>query len=316
LPDQVLITAGAQQALSLTLGLLGRPGDRVLVENPSYPNALDAIRRAGLRTAPVPVTEVGWDTSLLDSALRQAAPRVAYLIPDFHNPTGRLMPPEQRLAVLESARATGTWLLIDETMSEIALDVPSPAPFASLAPRGMGEQIVTVGSLSKTHWGGLRVGWVRAGSRLITELATARVPTDMGGPVLDQLVALGLLARTDDVLRERLPRLRAQRDALAESLGRHLPDWRWQLPPGGLTLWIDLGRPIASALARAALAQGVRVEGGARFGADPGTHEQRLRFPYTLSPDVLDDAVRRVATALDSGLDMAGTDAGRPHWVA
>ncbi|MFC9849004.1 PLP-dependent aminotransferase family protein [Streptomyces sp. NPDC060223] len=316
LPDQILITAGAQQALSLTLGLLGRPGDRVLVENPSYPNALDAIRRAGLRTTPVPVTEVGWDTSLLDSALRQAAPRVAYLIPDFHNPTGRLMPPEQRLAVLESARATGTWLLIDETMSEIALDVPSPAPFASLAPRGMGEQIVTVGSLSKTHWGGLRVGWVRAGSRLITELATARVPADMGGPVLDQLVALGLLARTDDVLRERLPRLRAQRDALAESLGRHLPDWRWQLPPGGLTLWIDLGRPIASALARAALAQGVRVEGGARFGADPGTHEQRLRFPYTLSPDVLDDAVRRVATALDSGLDVAGTDAGRPHWVA
>jgi len=130
------------------------------------------------------------------------------------------------------------------------------------------------------------------------------------------LVALGLLARTDDVLGERLPRLRAQRDALAESLGRHLPDWRWQLPPGGLTLWIDLGRPIASALARAALAQGVRVEGGARFGADPGTHEQRLRFPYTLSPDVHDDAVRRVATALDSGLDAAGTDAGRPHWVA
>ncbi|MFI6333765.1 PLP-dependent aminotransferase family protein [Streptomyces sp. NPDC050535] len=316
LPDQILITAGAQQALSLTLGLLGRPGDRVLVENPSYPNALDAIRRAGLRTTPVPVTEAGWDSGLIDCALRQAAPRIAYLIPDFHNPTGRLMPPEQRVAVLESARATGTWLLIDETMSEIALDVPAPAPFASLAPRGMAEQIVTVGSLSKTHWGGLRVGWVRAGSRLITELATARVPTDMGGPVLDQLVALGLLARTDDVLRERLPRLRAQRDALAESLSRHLPDWRWQLPSGGLTLWIDLGRPVASALARAAAAQGVRIEGGARFGADPGTHEQRLRFPYVLSPEILDDAVRRVATALDVGLDSAHLDNGRPHWVA
>ncbi|MFD5758265.1 PLP-dependent aminotransferase family protein, partial [Streptomyces sp. NPDC127044] len=303
-------------ALSLTLGLLGRPGDRILVENPSYPNALDAMRRVGLRTTPVPVTAEGWDPGLIDCALRQAAPRLAYLIPDFHNPTGHLMPLEQRLAVLESARATGTWLVIDETMTDIALDVPGVAPFASLAPRGMSEQVVTVGSLSKTHWGGLRLGWVRAGSRLITELATARVPTDMGGSVLDQLVALGLLARTDEVLRERLPRLRAQRDALADSLARHLPDWRWQLPPGGLTLWIDLGRPIASSLARAALAQGLRIEGGSRFGADPGTHEHRLRFPYTLPSDVLDEAVRRLMTALDSGLTAAGAEAGRPHWVA
>jgi DNA-binding transcriptional MocR family regulator len=316
LPDQILITNGAQQALSLTLGLLGRPGDRILVENPSYPNALDAMRRAGLRTTPVPVTAEGWDPGLIDCALRQAAPRLAYLIPDFHNPTGHLMPLEQRLAVLESARATGTWLVIDETMTDIALDVPAAAPFASLAPRGTGEQVVTVGSLSKTHWGGLRLGWVRAGSRLITELATARVPTDMGGSVLDQLVALGLLARTDEVLRERLPRLRAQRDALADSLARHLPDWRWQLPPGGLTLWIDLGRPIASSLARAALAQGLRIEGGSRFGADPGTHEHRLRFPYTLPSDVLDEAVRRLTTALDSGLTAAGAEAGRPYWVA
>ncbi|WP_228120490.1 MocR-like transcription factor YczR [Streptomyces fagopyri] len=316
LPDQILITNGAQQALSLTLGLLGRPGDRILVENPSYPNALDTMRRAGLRTTPVPVTEDGWDPGLIDCALRQAAPRLAYLIPDFHNPTGRLMPPEQRLAVMESARATGTWLVIDETMTDIALDVPPAAPFASLAPRGTGEQIVTVGSLSKTHWGGLRLGWVRAGSRLITELATARVPADMGGSVLNQLVGLGLLARTDQVLSERLPRLRAQRDALAESLGRHLPDWRWKSPPGGLSLWIDLGRPIASQLARAALTRGVRVEGGARFGADPGTHESRLRFPYTLAPEVLDEAVRRVAAALDGGLDAAGADTGRPRWIA
>jgi DNA-binding transcriptional MocR family regulator len=110
--------------------------------------------------------------------------------------------------------------------------------------------------------------------------------------------------------------LRAQRNALAESLGRHLPDWRWKSPPGGLSLWIDLGRPIASQLARAALTQGVRVEGGARFGADPGTHESRLRFPYTLTPEVLDEAVRRVAAALDGGLDAAGADTGRPRWIA
>ncbi|MEV5982463.1 PLP-dependent aminotransferase family protein [Streptomyces sp. NPDC052114] len=316
LPDQILITTGAQHALSLTLTLLGRQGDRVLVENPSYPNALDAMRGAGLRAVPVPVTDEGWDSGLVESSLRQAAPRLAYLVPDFQNPTGRLMPREQRVRILETARATGTWLLIDETIADIALDGPAPAPFASLAPHGAGEQVVTVGSLSKTHWGGLRIGWVRAGSRLITELATKRVPGDMATPVIEQLVALHLLRGMDDVLRERLPLLRARRDALAASLARHLPEWRWELPPGGLSLWVDLGRPIASSLARAALAHGVRIEGGSRFGADPGTHEHRLRIPYALPTALTEEAVVRLAGALAGGLPAPGDDGGRRNWVA
>ncbi|MFP3987115.1 PLP-dependent aminotransferase family protein [Streptomyces sp. E11-3] len=316
LPDQILITSGAQQAVSLTIGLLGRPGDRVLVENPSYPNAIDALREAGLRPVPVPVTEDGWDSDLVESALRQAAPRLAYLVPDFHNPTGALMPPEQRLRILDAARRTGTWLLIDETVTDIALDVPPPAPFASLAHHGGTEQLVTVGSLSKSHWGGLRIGWVRASSRVITELATRRVPADMSGPVLEQLVALGLLEGMDDVLAERLPRLREQRDALVTALAHHLPEWRWQLPPGGLSLWVDLGRPVASALSRAALDHGVRIEGGARFGVDPGTFEHRLRIPYALPPEVGEEAVRRLAAAMGAGLPASTGEQGRPHWVA
>ncbi|EPH46411.1 putative 2-aminoadipate transaminase [Streptomyces aurantiacus JA 4570] len=298
LPDQILITTGSQHAISLILALLGRPGDRVLVENPSYPNALDAIRRAGLRAAPVPVTDAGWDTALVESTLRQAAPRIAYLVPDFQNPTGALMAREQRVRILETARATGTWLLIDETVADIALDVPSPPPFASLAPHGVAEQVVTVGSLSKSHWGGLRIGWVRAGSRLITELAMARIPSDMATPVLEQLVALHLMGGIDEVLGERLPRLRASRDALAAALTRQLPEWRWVLPPGGLSLWVDLGAPIASSLARAALGHGVRIEGGSRFGADPGTHEHRLRIPFTLAPELYEEAAARLAAAL------------------
>ncbi|QIB42758.1 MocR-like transcription factor YczR [Streptomyces aureoverticillatus] len=317
LPDQILITTGAQQAISLVLALLGRPGDRVLVENPSYPNALDAIRRAGLRAMPVPVTDAGWDTALVESTLRQAAPRIAYLVPDFQNPTGALMGREQRVRILETARATGTWLLIDETIADIALDVPPPAPFASLAPHGVAEQVLTVGSLSKSHWGGLRIGWVRAGSRLITELAMARIPADMATPVLEQLVALHLMGGMDDVLRARLPKLRAARDALAAALTRQLPEWRWQLPPGGLSLWVDLGAPVASSLARAALGHGVRIEGGSRFGADPGTHEHRLRIPFTLAPDLYEEAAARLAAALAAGLDPAGgADPRHDDWVA
>ncbi|MEV0444341.1 PLP-dependent aminotransferase family protein [Streptomyces spectabilis] len=316
LPDQILITTGAQHAISLALALLGRPGDRALVENPSYPNALDAIRRVGMRATPVPVTDAGWDTALVESTLRQAAPRIAYLVPDFQNPTGALMGREQRVRILETARATGTWLLVDETIADIALDVPPPAPFASLAPHGVAEQVVTVGSLSKSHWGGLRIGWVRAGSRLITELAMARVPSDMATPVIEQLVAPHLLEGMDEVLRARITSLRASREALAAALTRHVPEWRWQLPPGGLSLWVDLGAPVASGLARAALARGVRIEGGSRFGADPGTHEHRLRIPYTLPPDQCELAATRLAAALSSDL---AAPAGAPlpgDWVA
>lgn len=126
LPEQVLVTSGAQQALSLTLGLLGGPGDRVMVESPSYTNALDAVRRARLRTAPVPVTDEGWDVEIMESTFRQSVPRLAYLIPDFQNPTGRLMPEEQRARVLRAAHRSGSWLIVDETITDIALDVLSP----------------------------------------------------------------------------------------------------------------------------------------------------------------------------------------------
>ncbi|MZD09492.1 aminotransferase class I/II-fold pyridoxal phosphate-dependent enzyme, partial [Streptomyces sp. SID5785] len=239
-----------------------------------------------------------------------------YLIPDFQNPTGRVMPQAQRQRLLTAARATGTWLVVDETVADIALDVPTPPPFGSLATGGGGEQVVTVGSLSKGHWSGLRVGWVRAGTRLITELTTLRVTADMSGSVLDQLVAGRLLEREEEILRRRLPILREQRDRLAELLGRTFPEWRWQLPPGGLSLWVDLGRPVASALAQAALRHGVRIEGGSRFGADPGTFEHRLRFPYTQPAERAEEAVRRIATGLSEGLAGGEVAPGRPHWVA
>ncbi|MFJ2770682.1 PLP-dependent aminotransferase family protein [Streptomyces sp. NPDC087300] len=314
-PEQILVTSGAQHALTLVLGLLSRAGDRVLAENPSYPNALDAIRRARLRTVSVPVTDDGWDIGVVASAFRQSVPQLAYLIPDFHNPTGSLMPERDRGRVLRAAQRSGCWLVVDETLAELALDVPAPVPFAAHAPPGGATQLVTIGSMSKTHWAGLRIGWLRAPARLVTELAGQRVATDMGGSVLDQLLALDLLDRADDVLARRLDELRTRRAALSAALAEHLPRWTWRAQPGGLSCWVDLGEPVASALAERALDHGVRVESGARFATDPGIFEQRLRIPYTAPPDVLRDAVRRLAAALASGLP-AGTGARPPHWMA
>ncbi|MFH8562338.1 PLP-dependent aminotransferase family protein [Streptomyces sp. NPDC017988] len=314
-PEQILVTSGAQHALSLVLALLCRPGDRVLTENPSYPNALEAMRRARLRSAAVPVTDDGWDIEIVESAFRQM-PQLAYLIPDFHNPTGFLMPEGERARVLRAARRSGAWLVVDETLAELALDVPAPAPLAShAAPGGAGGQVITIGSMSKTHWAGLRVGWLRAPARLVTELAGQRVATDMGGSVLDQLLALDLLDRSDAMPADRLERLRGRRNALAAALTEQLPRWTWRLPPGGLSFWVDLGEPVAAALAERALDHGVRIEGGGHFATEPGVFEQRLRIPYTLPTATLREAVCRLAATLAAGLPRVAT-ARRPHWVA
>ncbi|MBC3987069.1 PLP-dependent aminotransferase family protein [Streptomyces sp. AC536] len=314
-PEQILVTSGAQHALTLVLGLLCGPGDRVVVENPSYPNALEAMRRARLRTVSVPVTDAGWDIEIIESTLRQVVPQLAYLIPDFHNPTGLLMPEADRGRVLRAAGRSGSWLVIDETLTDLALDVPAPPPFASHAAPGGTGQVVTIGSMSKTHWGGLRIGWLRAPARLVTELAGQRVAADMGGSVLDQLLAVALLARAGELLPPRLERMREQRAALTTALAEHLPGWTWRLPPGGLSLWVDLAEPIASALADRALDHGVRIESGAVFAADPGIFEQRLRIPFTMPADTLREAVHRMAAALADGLP-AHPASRRPHWVA
>ncbi|WP_314252199.1 MocR-like transcription factor YczR [Streptomyces kutzneri] len=314
-PEQILVTAGAQQAFSLVVSLLCGPGDRVVTENPTYANALDALRHARLRTGSIAVSDAGWDLEIAESTLRQTVPRLAYVIPDFHNPTGALMPPEQRLRLLAATRATGTWLVVDETIADIALDVPAPAPLASLAPRGGADHVITIGSLSKTHWGGLRVGWIRATAKMITELTAVRVSADMTGSVLDQLVALPLLDGMDRELPARLAQLRSRREALVQALQRHTPEWSWQVPPGGLSLWVDLGEPVSSALAERAAAAGVHIGRGARFGVDPGTFEHRLRIPYTLPADRLDEGIRRLASAFHDGVPLPSA-VERPHWVA
>ncbi|WP_411104365.1 PLP-dependent aminotransferase family protein [Streptomyces sp. cmx-4-9] len=314
-PEQILVTSGAQQALALVVALLCGPGDRVVTESPTYANALDALRHARLRTGSIAVSDAGWDMEVAESTLRQTVPRLVYTIPDFHNPTGALMPPEERLRLLAATRRTGTWLVVDETVADLALDVPAPPPLASLAARGAADHVLTIGSLSKTHWGGLRVGWVRAAEKLVTELTAVRVAADMSGSVLDQLVALPLIEGLEGSLPARLTQLRMRREALVQSLRRHAPRWSWQLPPGGLSLWVDLGEPVSSALAERAAAAGVHIGRGARFGVHPGTFEHRLRIPYTLPAALLDEGVRRLAGAFHDGVPLAPA-LETPHWVA
>jgi DNA-binding transcriptional MocR family regulator len=135
----------------------------------------------------------------------------------------------------------------------------------------------------------------------------------MGGSVLDQLLALALLGQAEELLPSRLEQLREQRATLAAALSEHPPNWTWQLPPGGLSLWVDLGEPIASAVAERALNYGVRIEGGGYFVTDPGIFEQRLWILYTMPPDTSREAVHHMAAAVADG--RASTTAARRHWT-
>ncbi|WP_035841651.1 MocR-like transcription factor YczR [Kitasatospora azatica] len=312
-PDQILITTGAMSALDLVRRTLVRPGERVAVETPSYAHVLQALRSGGVRLVPVPQRREGpeqlpdWDLDEWQRVLRGAAPKLAYVIPDFHNPTGTLIDERQRRELLAAARAAGTVVLADETMAELAWNTPEPPrPTAAL---DRSAQVVTVGSAGKLAWGGLRVGWVRAAPALIRQLANERVHHDIATPVLEQLICATLIGeRLTEMRSLRLEQLRASAGALLPALRERLPQWRFAEPNGGMTLWIDTGGLSGAALARAGERTGVRIAAGSRFGVD-GAFEGYVRLPLTVPPAAAAETAERLAATVA----LADRD-GRAAW--
>lgn len=297
-PEQILVTTGSQNAISIVLSALTGAGDAVVVESPTYPHAIDAARLRGAKLTPVGVSAEGWSLDLVSSAMRQSSARLAYLMPDFQNPTGALMDDTARAAVAEAARRAGTLLLIDETWAELGLDeTPSTTPMAAF---GRDGQVITIGSASKLWWGGLRIGWIRTTAALARRMALHRASKDIASPVLEQLVVARLFDRLEETRAERRRNLRASRDALVAALREHLPAWEFAVPRGGGTLWIRLDTGSAVTLAEAAACHGVRLAPGPWFGLE-GTLEGYLRLPYTQPPQVLREAVARIAEARHRG---------------
>jgi DNA-binding transcriptional MocR family regulator len=296
-PAQIMVMPGALSALTVAAQALVGARDRVLVESPGYPNAFAALRRAGARLVGAPMDVDGWDLDAFGRVLRTTRPPLAYLIPDFQNPTGNLMPNAQREELAALLRRSGTVAVVDESHQALALDDrPMPRPFAAFAP-----ETVTLGSTSKCFWGGLRVGWVRCPDGVLDRLMGARVALDLGCAVLEQLVAARLLERPDDLAADHRARRLAQRDTLAEALHGALPGWRFRLPRGGLTLWCELpvtdrARGGAVALVIEGERRGVVVSPGPVFAVDGGL-DAFVRIPFSRPADQLRLAVDRLAEA-------------------
>ncbi len=291
-PEQIMVTPGALTAAAIVAQGLTGPGDRVLIETPVYPNATQALRQNGARLVPSPVDPDGWDLAGIGASLRQSRPKLAYLIPDFQNPTGNLMSDDQRAEYADHLATTRTIAVVDEAHQWLALEgQPMPRPFATYSPR-----TITIGSASKTFWGGLRLGWIRSDEDQMMTLTRARIGFDLGAPLLEQLVLTRLLADPAAILAEQRNRLRLQRDRLAAALTEQLPDWRFQVPAGGLAMWCELPRPSATSVVAEVERAGVILAPGPVFAAEGGL-DRFIRIPWTLPGDQLEEAVVRLAAA-------------------
>ncbi|MCV7189251.1 PLP-dependent aminotransferase family protein [Mycolicibacterium thermoresistibile] len=298
-PEQIMVTSGAQHAIGLIMTTCLRPGDRVLVEQPTYHGALTAIAAADARAVPVPMTDTGWDVDGLHAAVRQLAPSLAYLVPDNQNPTGFTMPAADRDRVTGIIAASRTRVIIDETMTDLWFEKPVPPPLAAFnraALTAPADLAITVGSMSKSFWAGLRVGWIRAQPSTLAAIRAVRPAVDLGSSVIDQLAAAWLLQRADDMLPARRDILRTRQALLIDLVRRELPDWLPLPGGGGMSLWVRLPAPVSTALCAGASRLGVELPPGPRFGVD-GTLERFVRIPYTLPEEQLVEAVRLLGRA-------------------
>lgn len=288
-PEQIVITSGALSAIAIAARALSRPGDRIMIETPVYSNAIEALRIGGGRLVSAPLLDAGWDLDGIEATLQQTAPHLAYLIPDFQNPTGFLMGDADRARYAAALRAKRTVAIVDEALQATSLsDAAMPAPFAAHA-----TDAITVGSASKLYWGGLRVGWLRAPRDLVDRLVKARVQFDLGSSLFDQLVMTELMG-DESIAELRRRQLRQRRDALAHALREHLPSWRFRLPAGGLTVWLQLPHGSATRLVAEAEQVGVHLAPGPVFSVEGGGGTW-LRIPYAKPEEALVQAVQRIA---------------------
>ena len=301
-PDQIVVTSGAMGAISLLARTLLSPGQRVVVEGVSYPHAHDSFTAAGGRLSALPVGRSPWDVDALRTLLAGSPHRAAYLIPDFHNPTGAVMGDDERSAWARELRRHDVVPVVDESLREINLDgVELPPIFATYDPGA-----VLIGSSSKAYWGGLRVGWIRAPRELVMPIVQARMMDDLGSSAFDQLVVAELLTEDGQTAAAGRARLRVTRDHLLAEMARQLPDVQAPCPAGGLSLWVTLPERMSSRLVAAASRHGLLLTPGPRFFARAGSAgERHLRLPYNQAPDVMTEAVTRLRHAYDEVLGTA-----------
>ncbi|MDQ2675664.1 MAG: PLP-dependent aminotransferase family protein [Actinomycetota bacterium] len=296
--EDIVITSGATQGLSLAMRAILRPGDVVACEDPSFMSVIRAIRAAGAKVQPVPMDADGLDVDALEALLARTEIRALAIQPRLHNPTGRDLAPERRERLLELVRRHGFFIVEDGIYGELRMSGEDRPSLRADAP----AHAIYTDSLSKTIGGGLRAGWVIASGPVLDRIIAEKRSDDIHTPVLNQLVAADFLAQGHYPAQlERARRHYARgREAMEDSIRRHLGGVAHYLEPlGGGHIWVTLDSPVSERdLVDEAWRQGVAyAPGGAMSVAR--TQELCLRLSYCyLEPDEMDEGVRRLAAAL------------------
>lgn len=296
-PGQVIITNGAVSGLHLALQAVSSPGDRIGIENPNYQNTVRVVRAA--RRRPVPL-DVGADVpaparqhgAALTRAIDGGRLAAAFITADFHNPTGALLDADTRSRLFRAAARRDTAVVVDETLREQNWRGRSlPAP--DLDDRGT---IIRVGSVSKTLWAGLRIGWIRTEPALADALSRIRLGVDLGAPIMEQRITAQLLpGLPTNGIPEVSQRLRAQYETVAAGLTAKLPHWRWAEPDGGLSVWCTGLRRGADDLVAAAAGRGVALTASALFSPTGRGWSHAVRIPFSAPAWQLERAITVLA---------------------
>lgn len=296
--DQVLIVSGSQQGLDLLSKALVDPGDTVLVETPTYLGALQAFSLFGPKFIPVAADEDGLLPESMDESMRGA--KFLYCLPNFQNPTGRLLPEARRRQLAQRARDLDLLILEDDPYGALSYDGETPPSIRSLAP----ERTVYMGSFSKVLAPGLRLGYVIAPPALRAKLVQAKQATDLHTATLSQMAVYEVIK--DGFLDTHIPTIRTlyrdQCQTMIDALERHMPQGvRWNRPRGGMFLWAELprGMDASRVLAKAVEQKVAFVPGAPFFAADPEIESLRLAF-VTVPPPRIEEGVERLAAVIRS----------------
>jgi DNA-binding transcriptional MocR family regulator len=305
-PAQIVVTSGAQQAIMIALSLLAKPGDRVLVEDPSPIGTLDAIYAARLRAVGVPSSGRTIEVAALERALRRDTHQALAISPTVHNPTGGLLDINTRRAVAALADEYRLPIIEDSALADVTYVDRVPPPLAAFATQA---PVFLVGSLSKLYWGGLRLGWLRADERYVGDIARLKIVFDYGTSMISQVIGAKLLRERDTLAPARIQAFRGQLDFLESLLAAHLPDWTWERPDGGLALWVKLPGGASAELAQVAQRFGVVVASGTRTSVSK-SYTDHLRIPFVHEPRLLEAGIVRLASAWRSYRDDFGRRPG------
>ncbi|MFJ8537330.1 PLP-dependent aminotransferase family protein [Streptomyces sp. NPDC093591] len=298
--DDLLITTGSQQGLSLLATALLDPGDTVLVEDPCYLAALQAFGFAGARVVAVPGDAHGVDPGALEELVARERPKLFYTVPTFQNPTGRTLPAERRAAVAEVAARRGLWIVEDDPYGELRYE-GERVPWIASCP-GAEDRTVLLGSFSKVMAPGVRLGWLRAPAALRRACVVAKQAADLHTPTVNQLAAARYLTRLDAHVARVRDAYRERRDAMLAGLPGALPKGStWNRPEGGMFLWARLPESYdTTALLPTVVRQDVAYVPGAPFYAgEPDRSTLRLCF-VTQTPEEIGEGLRRLGKGLRS----------------